>query len=85
MWIRKNIQKQAGDKIPPVFISQDFLKFPINQYLTEIFSLFLKANADYPKATSKIIMIRNPAITPNVPVWECSPKWASGISSSTTT
>ena len=26
-----------------------------------------------------------PAINPNVPIWECSPKRASGISSSTTT
>ena len=30
-------------------------------------------------------MTTNPAITPRVPVLECSPRWASGMSSSTTT
>ena len=39
----------------------------------------------YPSATSSIIIIRNPAITPAVPRLECSPWLASGISSSTTT
>ena len=39
----------------------------------------------YPSATSRIIMTRKPNMTPMVPTWECSPRCASGISSSTTT
>ena len=39
----------------------------------------------YPRATSSIIMIKNPAMTPIVPAWECFPIFASGINSSTTT
>ena len=39
----------------------------------------------YPNATSKIIIKTKPAMTPRVPTLECSPKCASGISSSTTT
>ncbi len=39
----------------------------------------------YPKAVSSTIMSRKPAMTPRVPALECSPKWASGMSSSTTT
>jgi len=38
-----------------------------------------------PSATSSSIIMRKPAITLTVPVWECSPNCASGISSSTTT
>ena len=38
-----------------------------------------------PSATSKIIITRKPSMTPAVPGWECSPRCASGISSSTTT
>ena len=39
----------------------------------------------HPSATSSTIITRKPAITPSVPGCECSPRWASGISSSTTT
>src|SRR5699024_9664629 len=38
-----------------------------------------------PSATSSTIITRKPASTPTVPLWECSPRLASGISSSTTT
>ena len=37
------------------------------------------------RATSSTIMITKPAMTPSVPMFECSPRWASGMSSSTTT
>ena len=44
------------------------------------------AHADiYPRATSRIIITKKPPMTPRVPTLECSPRWASGISSSTTT
>lgn len=39
----------------------------------------------YPSATSRTIMIMNPTAKPMVAMLECSPTWASGISSSTTT
>lgn len=38
-----------------------------------------------PRATSSTIITKKPAMTPKVPTLECSPKLASGISSSTTT
>ena len=38
-----------------------------------------------PRATSSSIITRKPSITLPVPTWECSPRWASGMSSSTTT
>ena len=41
--------------------------------------------SDYPSATSSTIITRKPPITPRVPTLECSPRCASGISSSTTT
>lgn len=44
-----------------------------------------QGRAAHPSATSNTIMSRKPAMTPRVPVLECSPKWASGMSSSTTT
>ncbi len=39
----------------------------------------------YPNAISNIIIITNPIATPIVPMLVCSPDWASGINSSTTT
>ena len=39
----------------------------------------------YPSITSSSIITRKPHMTLAVPTWECSPRWASGISSSTTT
>ena len=48
---------------------------------------FLWRAVDYPRATSKIIIIRKPAMTPKVPPWVswlCR-RLASGMSSSTTT
>jgi len=44
-----------------------------------------EGNSHHPSATSSSIMMRKPAMTLTVPVWECSPSCASGISSSTTT
>ena len=38
-----------------------------------------------PKIPSRSIMMMNPAATPIVPIFECSPSADSGISSSTTT
>ena len=46
---------------------------------------YCSAQGNYPSATSKTIISRKPPITAKVPVLECSPKCASGISSSTTT
>lgn len=56
-----------------------------NKICNELFLFVMILLPGYPSVTSRIIINRKPPMTLRVPLLECSPRCASGISSSTTT
>ena len=75
------VQKKRESKRTVTITEHQPVRADIGKSKGSKYSLF----SFYPKETSRIIIRRNPTITPMVPAVDRSPKCASGISSSTTT